>query len=220
MLGGSDAGAHLDRMCGAPYTTRFLADCLRGRQLVSLERAVQLITDAPAPLFGLRDRGVLARGRDRRPRAVRPRRRSTPSDATLVARPARRHGPAHRRLAGRRARARQRRRDRRGRRGHRRDARARCCAPAATPTPSPIPADLSQRDPDGVAKIRTRDDQLFDTVRHSGLEVRVSVGEVVAATSTTSARLVDRATVVRERSRDLAIWIARRYPSIGGVVSS
>jgi N-acyl-D-aspartate/D-glutamate deacylase len=62
MLGGSDAGAHLDRMCGAPYTTRFLADCLRGRQLVSLERAVQLITSAPAALFGLRDRGVLREG--------------------------------------------------------------------------------------------------------------------------------------------------------------
>ena len=62
MLGGSDAGAHLDRMCGAPYTTRFLADSIRGRQLVSLERAVQLITSAPASLFGLKDRGVLREG--------------------------------------------------------------------------------------------------------------------------------------------------------------
>ncbi len=62
MLGGSDAGAHLDRMCGAPYTTRFLGDVLRGRKLVSLERAVQLITEAPAQLFGLRDRGTIAVG--------------------------------------------------------------------------------------------------------------------------------------------------------------
>jgi N-acyl-D-aspartate/D-glutamate deacylase len=49
-------------MCGAPYTTRFLADCLRGRRLVPLERAVQLITQAPAELFGLRGRGVVAEG--------------------------------------------------------------------------------------------------------------------------------------------------------------
>jgi N-acyl-D-aspartate/D-glutamate deacylase len=62
LLGGSDAGAHLDRMCGAPYTTRFLADCLRGRRLVPLERAVQLLTQAPAELFGLRGRGVVAEG--------------------------------------------------------------------------------------------------------------------------------------------------------------
>jgi N-acyl-D-aspartate/D-glutamate deacylase len=62
LVGGSDAGAHLDRMCGAPYTTRFLADCLRGRRLVSLERGVQLLTQAPAELFGLRDRGVVAEG--------------------------------------------------------------------------------------------------------------------------------------------------------------
>jgi N-acyl-D-aspartate/D-glutamate deacylase len=62
MLGGSDAGAHLDRMCGAPYTTRFLGDMLRGRQLVALEPAVQMITDTPAQLFGLRDRGRIAEG--------------------------------------------------------------------------------------------------------------------------------------------------------------
>ncbi len=62
LLGGSDAGAHLDRMCGAPYTTQFLGDCLRGRKLVPLERAVQMLTQEPAELFGLRDRGVLSEG--------------------------------------------------------------------------------------------------------------------------------------------------------------
>ena len=62
MIGGSDAGAHLDRMCGAPYTTSFLADTLRGRQLISLERCVQLMTQVPAELFGLRDRGTIRVG--------------------------------------------------------------------------------------------------------------------------------------------------------------
>ena len=62
MIGGSDAGAHLDRMCGAPYPTRFLADCIRGRQLISIERCVQLMTSAPADLFGLHDRGRLVQG--------------------------------------------------------------------------------------------------------------------------------------------------------------
>ncbi|MGW6543649.1 N-acyl-D-amino-acid deacylase family protein [Streptomyces massasporeus] len=62
LLGGSDAGAHLDRMCGAPYTTRFLGDCLRGRRLVGLERAVKMLTDDPARLFGLRERGQVREG--------------------------------------------------------------------------------------------------------------------------------------------------------------
>jgi N-acyl-D-aspartate/D-glutamate deacylase len=62
LLGGSDAGAHLDRMCGSTYTTRLLADCLRGRKLVSLERAVQMLTQEPAELFGLQGRGVIAPG--------------------------------------------------------------------------------------------------------------------------------------------------------------
>ncbi|ATW49079.1 aminoacylase [Streptomyces peucetius subsp. caesius ATCC 27952] len=62
LLGGSDAGAHLDRMCGAPYTTRFIGDCLRGRKLVGLEEAVKMLTDDPARLFGLRDRGRIVEG--------------------------------------------------------------------------------------------------------------------------------------------------------------
>ncbi|MFD9092809.1 amidohydrolase family protein [Streptomyces collinus] len=62
LLGGSDAGAHLDRMCGAPYTTRFLGDCLRRRRLAGLEQAVRMLTDDPARLFGLRERGRVREG--------------------------------------------------------------------------------------------------------------------------------------------------------------
>jgi len=62
LIGGSDAGAHLDRMCGAPYPTAFLADCLRGRRLVPMETAVRLMTSVPADLFGLVDRGRIVEG--------------------------------------------------------------------------------------------------------------------------------------------------------------
>ncbi|MGP0030065.1 MAG: N-acyl-D-amino-acid deacylase family protein [Acidimicrobiales bacterium] len=60
MVGGSDAGAHLDRMCGSNYPTAFLQDCLRGRRLVPVERAVHMMTGQPADLFGLRRRGRVA----------------------------------------------------------------------------------------------------------------------------------------------------------------
>ncbi len=62
MIGGSDAGAHLDRMCGPPYTTQWIGDCLRGRKLTTLESAVHHMTDVPAQLFGLVDRGRVAEG--------------------------------------------------------------------------------------------------------------------------------------------------------------
>ncbi|MBI2704186.1 MAG: amidohydrolase family protein [Actinobacteria bacterium] len=62
MLGGSDAGAHLDRMCGSTYTTRFLADTIRGRKLVPIERAIHMMTEQPAELFGLHNRGVVREG--------------------------------------------------------------------------------------------------------------------------------------------------------------
>jgi N-acyl-D-aspartate/D-glutamate deacylase len=62
MVGGSDAGAHLDRMCGSNYPTAFLADCLRGRRLVGVPQAVHMMTGQPASLFGLKDRGAVAEG--------------------------------------------------------------------------------------------------------------------------------------------------------------
>jgi N-acyl-D-aspartate/D-glutamate deacylase len=62
LLGGSDAGAHLDRLLASPYPTRFIAQMVRKRQLISLERAVHLMTDKPARLYGLKDRGRLVEG--------------------------------------------------------------------------------------------------------------------------------------------------------------
>lgn len=62
MIGGSDAGAHLDRMSGAPYPTKFLKDCLHGRKLTTVEHAVKLMTSDPASLFGIVDRGTLRAG--------------------------------------------------------------------------------------------------------------------------------------------------------------
>jgi N-acyl-D-aspartate/D-glutamate deacylase len=62
VIGGSDAGAHLDMFCGATYTTVMLGEVVRDRRLVTLEQAVQQLTDVPARLYGLRDRGRVAEG--------------------------------------------------------------------------------------------------------------------------------------------------------------
>lgn len=62
MLGGSDAGAHLDLMCHANYPTRVLGEVVRERGLLTVEEAVEMMTDRPARHYGLRDRGRIEPG--------------------------------------------------------------------------------------------------------------------------------------------------------------
>jgi N-acyl-D-aspartate/D-glutamate deacylase len=62
VIGGSDAGAHLDMMCGAIYTTSLLGTGVREHQVVTLEEAVRLVTDVPARFYGLTQRGRITPG--------------------------------------------------------------------------------------------------------------------------------------------------------------
>jgi N-acyl-D-aspartate/D-glutamate deacylase len=62
VIGGSDAGAHLDMMCGAIYTTSLLGRGVRAHRVVTLEEAVRLVTDVPARFYGLTERGRIAPG--------------------------------------------------------------------------------------------------------------------------------------------------------------
>jgi N-acyl-D-aspartate/D-glutamate deacylase len=61
VVGGSDAGAHLDMMSGASYSTFVVGDAVRNGH-VTIEEAVHLLTDVPAQLYGVRDRGRIAEG--------------------------------------------------------------------------------------------------------------------------------------------------------------
>ena len=62
LLGASDAGAHLDMLDAFALTTHLLSDGVRKFGLISLEEAVHQITEKPARLFGLRDRGRVEEG--------------------------------------------------------------------------------------------------------------------------------------------------------------
>lgn len=62
IVGASDAGAHLDMIDSFSFSTTLLAKAVREHDLMPLEEAVTHLTDRPARLYGLRDRGRLTEG--------------------------------------------------------------------------------------------------------------------------------------------------------------
>jgi N-acyl-D-aspartate/D-glutamate deacylase len=62
VVGASDAGAHIDMIAGFDYPSRILAELVRARAALSIEEAVHLLTEVPAQLYGLRQRGRLEVG--------------------------------------------------------------------------------------------------------------------------------------------------------------
>jgi N-acyl-D-amino-acid deacylase len=62
VIGLSDAGAHASQLCDAKYSTEFLSTFVRNRQSFTLEEGVHMLTQRPAQVFGITDRGVLAEG--------------------------------------------------------------------------------------------------------------------------------------------------------------
>ena len=62
IVGASDAGAHLNSLCGAGDTSLLLQRHVHERRDFSLEHAVHILTQRPARMFGVHDRGVVAPG--------------------------------------------------------------------------------------------------------------------------------------------------------------
>ena len=62
VVGGSDAGAHLDTIWTFNCITSLVGPSVRERRLIGLEEAVRLVTDAPARMYGLEGRGRLEVG--------------------------------------------------------------------------------------------------------------------------------------------------------------
>ena len=62
VVGASDAGAHLDFLATFNYSTVMLGQPVRERGLMPIEEAVRLLTDVPARLYGIKERGRLREG--------------------------------------------------------------------------------------------------------------------------------------------------------------
>jgi N-acyl-D-amino-acid deacylase len=59
----SDAGAHASQLCDACYSTYLLGHWVRDHNTFTVEQAVHNLTQRPAEMFGITDRGVLADGK-------------------------------------------------------------------------------------------------------------------------------------------------------------
>jgi N-acyl-D-aspartate/D-glutamate deacylase len=57
-----DGGAHMSQLCDACYATHLLGHWVREEEAITLEQAVHQLTQRPADIFGLTDRGRLAVG--------------------------------------------------------------------------------------------------------------------------------------------------------------
>jgi N-acyl-D-aspartate/D-glutamate deacylase len=62
VIGGSDAGAHLDTIWTFNCISSLVGPSVRDRGLIELEEAVRLVTDVPARMYGLRQRGRVQLG--------------------------------------------------------------------------------------------------------------------------------------------------------------
>ena len=62
IIGASDAGAHLDMIDTFAFSTTVLGRAVRERGLLPIEEAVNLLTDRPARLYGLKQRGLIGEG--------------------------------------------------------------------------------------------------------------------------------------------------------------
>ena len=62
VVGASDAGAHLDMIDSYAFSTTMLARAVREHNLMPLEEAVYHLTERPARLYGLKNRGRIAEG--------------------------------------------------------------------------------------------------------------------------------------------------------------
>jgi N-acyl-D-aspartate/D-glutamate deacylase len=62
LIGLSDGGAHVQFHGGYGFSTRFLGEWVREKQIMSLEKAVRRLTFDSASHFGLYDRGLLRPG--------------------------------------------------------------------------------------------------------------------------------------------------------------
>ena len=58
----SDAGAHASQLCDANFATYLLENWVRKEGVFTLEEAVQKLTQQPATLYGLKNRGTVTTG--------------------------------------------------------------------------------------------------------------------------------------------------------------